>query len=61
MGGVRNLSQAVTVDSRAYGSAAAAATINGITLPVKMNVSQPTGPLFAGTYSDVITWTINAN
>jgi hypothetical protein len=44
------------------GAGAAPYVIGGLALDVKLNVGQPTGGLlYAGTYTDVITYSINAN
>lgn len=38
-----------------------AAAINGLPIPVAITVGAQFGPAYAGTYSDVLTFTVNAN
>ena len=60
-GGTHTVNSPVVVNSAVYGTAAAAAAVGGISLPVTLNITQQNGASFAGTYSDVITWDITAN
>jgi hypothetical protein len=60
-GGTHTVDSPVVVNSAAYGTAAAAAAVGGIVLPVTLNITAQNGASFAGTYSDVITWDITAN
>jgi len=39
----------------------AAGVIGGVAVPVSLSITGHSGALFAGTYSDVITWDITAN